>query len=246
MFKFFKKLRQKFLFQNKIGNYFLYAIGEIILVVIGIFIALQANEWNQKRKNNQITRTNTSLLIENLSKDVVLLETEISDIDTERIALNSFIERINGPLANLDTLIRITREEYRGRISIPRFANDDSYNTMVLSNEINLFDNELKKKLYSVYSLHERIAQSMENEFDKYLESRKTLVERYPSRATLYEGPIYEEVWKNIELSDIAGKILFVIQRKLVTYSQSYNRMKILKEQTIELIEDLKKSIDDA
>ena len=49
MIKFFRKIRQNLLMKNQTGKYFKYAIGEIILVVIGILIALQINNWNQKR-----------------------------------------------------------------------------------------------------------------------------------------------------------------------------------------------------
>ena len=49
MIKFFRKIRQKLLTQNKFSKYLLYAVGEIVLVVIGILIALQINNWNQDR-----------------------------------------------------------------------------------------------------------------------------------------------------------------------------------------------------
>lgn len=51
MIKFFRKIRQKMLTENKFSKYLIYAIGEIILVVIGILIALQVNNWNTKRVN---------------------------------------------------------------------------------------------------------------------------------------------------------------------------------------------------
>ena len=51
MIKFFKKIRQNILSEGKTGKYFKYAIGEIVLVVIGIVIALQLNNWNESRKN---------------------------------------------------------------------------------------------------------------------------------------------------------------------------------------------------
>ena len=52
MIKFFRKIRQKLLSKNKLSKYLLYAIGEIILVVLGILIALQINNWNTRRQLN--------------------------------------------------------------------------------------------------------------------------------------------------------------------------------------------------
>jgi hypothetical protein len=49
MIKFFRHIRRSLINQNKMGKYFKYAIGEILLVVIGILIALQINTWNTKR-----------------------------------------------------------------------------------------------------------------------------------------------------------------------------------------------------
>jgi hypothetical protein len=52
MIKFFRKIRQNLLMENKTGKYFKYAIGEIALVVIGILIALSINNWNEQNKSN--------------------------------------------------------------------------------------------------------------------------------------------------------------------------------------------------
>jgi hypothetical protein len=54
MISFFRKIRQKLLSQNKVTRYLVYALGEIILVVIGILIALQVNNWNEGRKQRQV------------------------------------------------------------------------------------------------------------------------------------------------------------------------------------------------
>lgn len=53
MIKFFRKIRQQLIEQNKMGKYFKYAIGEIFLVMVGILLALQVNNWNEKRKINK-------------------------------------------------------------------------------------------------------------------------------------------------------------------------------------------------
>jgi hypothetical protein len=57
MIKFFRKIRQNLLMKNKTGKYLKYAIGEIFLVVIGIFIALQLNNWNENRKTDSIKQS---------------------------------------------------------------------------------------------------------------------------------------------------------------------------------------------
>ncbi len=50
MIKFFRRIRQNMIKESKVSKYLLYAIGEIFLVVIGILIALQINNWNENRK----------------------------------------------------------------------------------------------------------------------------------------------------------------------------------------------------
>jgi len=67
MIKFFRKIRQRLLSENKFSKYLIYAFGEIILVVIGILIALQINNWNQNRVNKQ----KEALLIKELHNEFV-------------------------------------------------------------------------------------------------------------------------------------------------------------------------------
>ncbi len=50
MIKFFRKIRQRLLSENRFSKYLLYAIGEILLVMIGILLALQVNNWNESKK----------------------------------------------------------------------------------------------------------------------------------------------------------------------------------------------------
>lgn len=72
MIKFFRKIRQNMIKENRVSKYMLYAIGEIILVVIGILIALQINNWNENNKSKALEKQMMSNLnsefINNLNK----------------------------------------------------------------------------------------------------------------------------------------------------------------------------------
>ena len=74
MIKFFRKIRQNLLSEGKTGKYIKYAIGEIILVVIGILIALQLNNLNENKKNNVFEREILSQIQENLKSDKLVLK----------------------------------------------------------------------------------------------------------------------------------------------------------------------------
>ena len=68
MIKFFRKIRQNLLMENKTGKYFKYAIGEIVLVVIGIFIALSINNWNDNTEKTVLASVN---LLDNIHRDFI-------------------------------------------------------------------------------------------------------------------------------------------------------------------------------
>ena len=70
MIKFFRKIRQKLLSENKFSKYLIYAIGEIILVMIGILLALQVNNWNEERKQKQKEIVNLIAIKEDLEHDL--------------------------------------------------------------------------------------------------------------------------------------------------------------------------------
>ncbi|RDK87026.1 DUF6090 family protein [Marinirhabdus gelatinilytica] len=66
MIKFFRHIRQRLIRENRFSKYLLYAIGEIILVVIGILIALQINNWNEGRKERAAEKATLAILLEDL------------------------------------------------------------------------------------------------------------------------------------------------------------------------------------
>ena len=81
MIKFFRKVREKMLSENKFSKYLIYAIGEIILVVIGILIALSINNWNEARKINQQEKAYIKRLLLESKQDIATFNNEIERLE---------------------------------------------------------------------------------------------------------------------------------------------------------------------
>jgi len=119
MIKFFRKIRQNLLMENKTGKYLKYAIGEIVLVVIGILIALQINNWNEARKNKTVERGFIINLISDLESDVkhidkVIIKNEKKLIEFDTVLSYSY-RNINA-LKTLDTLYFYTYYAIANRV----------------------------------------------------------------------------------------------------------------------------------
>lgn len=103
MIKFFRKIRYDLMEKNKTGKYIKYAIGEIVLVVVGILIALQINNWNENRKEKR----NLNQVYRQIQKDLqtdTLEVLRIIDIYKEKNKrLTDIIER-NIPISYYDTI----------------------------------------------------------------------------------------------------------------------------------------------
>ena len=70
MIKLFRNIRQTFINQGKTTNYLKYAVGEIVLVVIGILVALQVNNWNEDRKDQLKAQLYCEKIIDDLNTDL--------------------------------------------------------------------------------------------------------------------------------------------------------------------------------
>ena len=93
MIKFFRKIRQNLLMENETGKYFKYAIGEIVLVVIGIIIALSINNWNNKRVENIQEQNYYCLLLQEVNQDLNQID-ELLIADKERLTESNHFIRL--------------------------------------------------------------------------------------------------------------------------------------------------------
>jgi hypothetical protein len=93
MIKFFRKIRQQLLTENKFSKYLLYAIGEIVLVVIGILIALSINNQNELRKRDLLETFVLKELKKNLNDDIYDMDLNI-DLHKKAIVSSKIITHV--------------------------------------------------------------------------------------------------------------------------------------------------------
>ena len=93
MIKFFRKIRQNLLSEGKTGKYLKYAFGEIILVVIGILIALQINNWNENKSNITQAKKHLETIKLNLQDDIIQAEKLLSETQTTIDYANDFLDQ---------------------------------------------------------------------------------------------------------------------------------------------------------
>lgn len=70
----FKRIRQKLLIKKRFGKYSLYAIGEVLILIIGIFFALQTNNWNENRQNRINEISLLKAIKAELEEDLLVLQ----------------------------------------------------------------------------------------------------------------------------------------------------------------------------
>ncbi|GMQ25456.1 hypothetical protein Aoki45_21380 [Algoriphagus sp. oki45] len=94
MIAFFRKIRQKLLTESRVTRYLAYAIGEIILVTIGILIALSINTWNENRKKIERERELMISLKKELSLNSALLDSALNVNKKYGIYADQLVEKL--------------------------------------------------------------------------------------------------------------------------------------------------------
>lgn len=102
MINFFKKVRLKLLFDGKLQNYLKYATGEIILVVIGILIALQINDWNENRKLNGIRNIYYRQILIDLDREIKNVNSRIDSLEKSVNSYNAYKEYVSSENPTLE------------------------------------------------------------------------------------------------------------------------------------------------
>jgi hypothetical protein len=193
MIKFFRKIRQKLLMENKTGKYFKYAIGEIFLVVIGILIALQINNWNSDRINSNVEIEYLKGISSNLSMDIRELERHFK-LDT--LKLNAFTHLIRAfNVDNINSNDALIISSFYSTIKPNWFEGQNVvFDDLKSSGKINYITSEsIKDNVQTYYRLFEETIKREEVSNNVFINLTVKNMEYFPFASFLEST--FEEQW---------------------------------------------------
>ncbi|MGB5663527.1 DUF6090 family protein [Eudoraea sp.] len=169
MIKFFRSIRKDLMEQNKTGKYLKYAFGEIILVVLGILIALQINNWNETRKNRDTEQQLLNSLLQEFETNLEILDQTIEK-NTKIVESCINIGEFTGPS------LAIVSEKELSQDMVGAFKYDSRY--IPNKGTINEINNSGKLSLISDPSLRNKISKwlsqlELVNNQEKYVIERR-------------------------------------------------------------------------
>ena len=252
MIKFFRHIRKSLLMENKKSKYFKYAIGEIILVVIGILIALQINNWNEKRKSKEAVKIALESLISDLKKDTLQLREDLGYIDQDHNRLKDFRLRLSHPLATIDSARHIARYEYSPFFDPSNTLNRNTITSLLSTGRIDDFDQDLKNKILTHNAEQIKSLRVMDQNVSIYLNNQSkysdiVTVQSENSRLDDYvvRGPLLDQYWQNKSDKEILDTMLTMITAKSLMYLIIGEYKRSIMDKTEDMINYLESYLDE-
>jgi hypothetical protein len=190
--------------ENKTSKYFKYAIGEIILVVIGILIALQINNWNENRKSNNKVIEYKKGLIEDLQRDVLRIDEALVRIKEYEIQQNNFTKRLSHPKATTDTLVKIAKDEFLGYFDNIDVFHTATFQSLISTGDISLFPKTIRTKLIELNNQQQTTLLISKEVIDSYMSQLTTY--KYLSNlpmSAIQSGKLYDSFWANVNKEEL-------------------------------------------
>ena len=164
MIPFFRKIRKKMADDNRPLKYLRYAIGEVVLVVIGILIALQINNWNENQQQKKVEISTLKALASEFRENFVSIKSCQEDMK-ERILLADSLRMQIGPELSILTIEDINRligevgSTYKCNVSIGILEDIKG------SGRLNLISNEEIRRSISEWSSNLKALEGEENDW---------------------------------------------------------------------------------
>jgi len=156
MIKFFRNIRQNLISEGKTAKYLKYAIGEILLVVIGILIALAVNNWNQENKDHRLGRDYLSRIHSDLVQDTISFRNIITSNTYLREEIKGFLVTLYNGVNSIEQVQNMS-DIYDRALDQVFTPNNNTYKGMVSSGTLGLIQNlELTEEIIDLYSEYEQ------------------------------------------------------------------------------------------
>jgi hypothetical protein len=220
MINFFRKTRKKMADDNKPMKYMRYAIGEILLVVIGILIALSINNWNQSQKEKSIEVQYLVNIIDDLKEQSKSIEIQMDYERTYYETASRIIDYYNiNQTFSLDSLFFKDASSLLERKTF--VITDPTYTDLISSGNITIIKNKVNKDaLLKYYQELERI--------EKVIQSNNSLlIDQHYNLAFLKNGYYYSNI-KEVLRYNIANIPGYVVQPKYHIEVQEISKNVIL------------------
>lgn len=161
MIRFFRNIRQKLAAENNVAKYLRYAIGEIFLVVIGILIALQINNWNEDRKSGIQEILYLKRLLNENKEDVATFTANIKDLEKGNKTIEAFSEALKNSNLNDSLLVYRANEYFKYGSIYPIFSSSTStFDDLSSTGNLTVIRNtSLRDKLVKHYTKHKQVAE---------------------------------------------------------------------------------------
>ena len=201
MINFFRTERLRFISSNRFSKYVFYAIGEIVLVVIGILIALQVNNWNENQKDKKLERSVLLNLKSEFQDNIQNLQSSISKRNHQMEAINTLFGWLNSePIqfnsTSFDSLVGLSRyvSNFEARSGV--------IEEIINSGKLNLLHNKELRKILSNWSGDIDDLRRKEDGLQDIilLQYNPYLTKNYTLRNS--DNIIVQELWKNNENLD--------------------------------------------
>ena len=248
MIKFFRKIRQQLLSGNKISQYLIYAFGEIILVVIGILIALQINNWNENQKTLEKIKNSLLSLKSDLAQDTLLIKERLPFI-TQQYAFNESLRaRVADNAATIDTLVQIMRYEFNPNWSAQLSYNTNTYSSLNQSGLIENLSDSLKTSIKNFYNKKSSLKDRVEKTTNDYQGKITSYVNTYTFGSTPIhdQGPLIDSlVWQKIDDSHLAATFQGISNFKRILFTESKEELEYSLITSRKLIAEINKYLEE-
>lgn len=228
--------------ENKFSKYLLYAIGEIVLVVIGILIALQINNLNEQSKKENLRKSYVNSLKKDLELDVVLLEKQISQFELELKIHASLSERMSASNASFDTIIKIARYEFLPFFSPSNNLNLNTYNALISTGNLDLLQPSIREKIQKHNAEQLKTLEVIDLNFKLCAEMGYKYTNDYPINFeyNAINGKQMNSVWERINENKLKTNLNGILTNKITNYNMTNIMRKKLAKKTKILIEEIK------